>query len=288
MKIVITIPAYNEEDTVGVVLDDIKQVMAALEHECELIVVDDGSADNTMNVAKKAGAIVYSNAYNLGLAETFRVEVEKALQHEPDIIIHIDADGQYRAEEIPKLIKPILEEHYDLVLGSRFAGQIEEMALVKKIGNKLFSKVISGITKIRITDSQTGFRAFTREIAEQIEIVSTHTYTQEQVIKAVRGKFRVKEVPVYFAKRRSGKSRLMSNPFDYAVRAWIDLFRIYRDYNPLSFFGWTGFSLIATAMLLAVYSILILGKLLDVTVVVLLLGGIQIILFGFLAEMIRK
>lgn len=288
MKIVITMPAYNEEDTVGTMTDNIKKVMAGLDYGYEVLVVDDGSADGTASIAKKHGATVYSNPYNLGLANTFRVEIEKALEHQASIIVHIDADGQYKAVEIPKLIKPILEKHYDLVLGSRFAGQIEEMPLIKRIGNKVFSRVISRITKIRITDSQTGFRAFTKRVAEQIKVVSTHTYTQEQIIKAVRANFRLKEVPVCFVKRRSGKSRLISNPFEYAVKAWLNLFRIYRDYSPLSFFGSIGLSLIVIALLLALYSIVVQGEILDITVIVLLLGGIQIILFGFLAEMIKK
>lgn len=288
MKIIITIPAYNEKDTIESVIHDVKQTMDGMEYEYEIIVVDDGSMDSTNTIAKNAGAIVYSNPHNFGLAETFRIEMEKALKHKADIIVHIDADGQYRAEEIPKLIKPIVDEGYDLVLGSRFAGTIEEMPIVKKIGNKLFSKVISQITKINITDGQTGFRAFTKEVAQKIDIISTHTYTQEQIIKAVRSMFRVKEVPIYFAKRRSGKSKLISNPFEYAIRAWINLFRIYRDYEPLKFFGLTGFALIVIALLTFLYSIFILGKLMDITVIVLILAGIQIILFGFLAEMVKK
>ena len=288
MKIVITIPAYNEEGTIGNVISEIKQVMDNTEYEYKIMVVDDGSTDNTANVAKNADALVYSHPYNYGLAETFRTEIEKALECDAEIIVHIDADGQYRPEEIPKLIKPIENKEADLVLGSRFAGTIEKMPTVKKLGNIAFSKVISQISGMKVTDAQTGFRAFTRELAEKITIISTHTYTQEQIIKAVRNKFKVKEVPIYFAKRRSGKSKLMSNPFEYAVRAWINLFRIYRDYEPLKFFGLAGFALIFIALLTFFYSIFILGKLLDITVIVLILAGIQIILFGFLAEMIIR
>lgn len=288
MKIIITIPAYNEEETIGDVIHEIKQTMDKTKYEYKILVVSDGSTDNTANVAKSSGALVYSHPYNYGLAETFRTEIEKALENNAEIIVHIDADGQYKAEEIPKLIKPVDNKEADLVLGSRFAGTIEEMPLMKKIGNKLFSGVISQITKIKITDGQTGFRAFTKEVAEKIDIISTHTYTQEQIIKAVRNRFKVKEVPIYFAKRHSGKSKLMSNPFEYAVKAWINLFRIYRDYEPLKFFGLVGFALILTALLTFFYSMLILGELMDVTVIILILGGIQIILFGFLAEMVRK
>ena len=286
-KVVITIPAYNEEDAIGIVLRRIEEVMDATEYEWEVVVVSDGSTDNTANIAKSCGAVVYSNPHNYGLAETFRTEMEKAVEMGATIIIHIDADGQYRPEEIPKLITPIEGEEADLVLGSRFAGTIEEMPLVKRWGNIAFSKVISQICGVKITDAQTGFRAFTREVAEKITIISTHTYTQEQIIKAVRKKFVVKEVPIHFAKRRSGNSKLMSNPFEYAIKAWINLLRIYRDYTPLKFFGLVGFALIVLAALTYLYNTRLLGHLFaDITVIVLILSGIQIILFGFLAEMV--
>ena len=288
MRIIITIPAYNEEDTIGNVISEIKQVMDKTEYEYKIMVMNDGSTDNTANVAKNADALVYSHPYNYGLAETFRTEIEKALENNAEIIVHIDADGQYRADEIPKLIKPIENKEADLVLGSRFLGTIEKMPVIKKLGNIAFSKVVSQISGIKITDGQTGFRAFTREIAEKITIISTHTYTQEQIIKAVRNKFKVKEVPVYFAKRESGKSRLMSNPVEFAVRAGVNLLRVYRDYEPLKFFGLVGFALILTALSTFFYSIFILGELMDITVIVLILAGIQILLFGFLAEMVRK
>ena len=288
MKIIITIPAYNEEGTIGNVISEIKEIMDKTEYEYNIIVVSDGSTDNTANVARNSGALVYSHQYNYGLAETFRTEMEKALESNAEIMVHIDADGQYRPEEIPKLIKPIENGEADLMLGSRFGGTIEKMPTVKKLGNIGFSKVVSQICGIKITDAQTGFRAFTREVAEKITIISTHTYTQEQIIKAVKNKFKVKEVPIYFAKRRAGRSRLMSNPFEFAIKAWINLLRIYRDYEPLKFFGLAGFALILIAVLTFFYSIFILGKLMDITVIVLILAGIQIILFGFLAEMMKK
>ena len=288
MRIIITIPAYNEEDTIGNVISEIKEVMDKTKYDYKIMVVNDGSVDNTANVAKTSGALLYSHPYNYGLAETFRTEIEKALENNAEIVVHIDADGQYRPEEIPKLIEPIENKEADLVLGSRFMGTIEKMQVIKKLGNIAFSKVVSQISGIKITDGQTGFRAFTREIAEKITIISTHTYTQEQIIKSVRNKFKVKEVPVYFAKRESGKSRLMSNPVEFAVRAGVNLLRVYRDYEPLKFFGLVGFALILTALSTFFYSIFILGELMDITVIVLILAGIQILLFGFLAEMVRK
>src|SRR3989338_6966526 len=251
MKIVVTIPAYNEEKTIGIVIDKIKEVMESNSYNYEILVVDDGSKDNIAEVAKNAGAVVYSHPRNYGLAETFKTEIKKSLKMGADIIVHIDADNQYQPVEIPKLVKEI-NKGYDMVLGSRFNGTIESMPIIKRLGNKAFSRVISNITGIKISDAQTGFRAFTREVAEKIDIISDHTYTQEQIIKAARQKYKIKEVPIYFAKR-ADKSRLMSNPFEYAVRAWINIIRIYRDYKPLKFFGIIGTLIFFTGVILVIY-----------------------------------
>jgi len=293
MKIVVTIPAYNEERTIGKVIRDIRAVMDLYRYNYNVLVIDDGSRDKTAIEAKNAGAIVYSHPRNYGLAETFRSEIEKCLELNADIIVHTDADGQYLAEEIPQLIEEVKKGN-DLVLGSRFKGKIESMPMVKRFGNLAFSKVISQVTRTKISDSQTGFRAFTREVAKNIRLSSTHTYTQEQIIRAVKQKFKIKEVPVYFAKRH-GKSRLMRNPLEYAVKAWINILRIYRDYEPLKFFGLFGFMFFAVGFLLGLYVLYvflttgIVGRIPTVMLSVLLMSiGVQIWLFGFFADMSKK
>lgn len=292
MKVVITIPAYNEEKSIVNVIKEIKKAMP-VRHRYKILVVNDGSTDNTAQVAKKAGALVYSHPYNLGLAKTFRTEMKKCLSLGARAIVHIDADGQYRASEIPKLLKEI-ESGSDLVLGSRFAGTIEKMSRIKRWGNKAFSRTISRIIKQKISDTQTGFRAFTAEIAK-LPIISNHTYTQEQVLRAINTGFKVKEVPVYFAKRKEGKSKLITNPFEYAFKAWTNIFRIYRDFAPLKFFGTIGGILFITGLLIGIYFLGmhltsgIRGHLgLLFLMIALLFTGLQIILFGFLADMMRN
>lgn len=293
MKIVITIPAYNEEKTIGIVIDKIQEVMKSNSYKYEILVVDDGSKDDIAKVAKNAGAVVYSHPRNYGLAETFKTEIKKSLEMGADIIVHIDADNQYQPVEIPKLIKEI-NNGYDLVLGSRFNGTIESMPIIKRLGNKAFSKVISNISGIKISDAQTGFRAFTREVAEKVKITSNHTYTQEQIIRAVMEKFRIKEVPIYFAKR-DGKSRLMSNPFSYALRAFINLIRVYRDFEPLKFFGIVGGIILSIGFLMGLYLVYFqffgngafrhLGlMMLDVLILSI---GFQLLVFALLADMFR-
>ncbi len=292
-NIVISIPAYNEEKSIGNVINSIKKVMNKTKYKYKISVVSDGSKDKTVEVAKKCGAIVYPLPYNYGLAEAFRTEMKKALELKADIIVHTDADGQYLSEEIPNLIKEV-ENGYDLVLGSRFRGRIHYMPLMKRIGNKAFSRVISKVTRLRITDAQTGFRAFTKEVAK-LDIISDHTYTQEQIIKAVHNKFRIKEIPVTFAKRKSGKSSLLKNPFEYAIKAWINLFRIYRDYRPLKFFGSFGLLFLSVGLLIGLYLVslfVITGKVghlpLTMVAVLSILLGVQIIFFGFLADMKKR
>jgi glycosyltransferase involved in cell wall biosynthesis len=293
MEICITIPAYNEEETIGSVISSIKKVMNENKYDYKILVIDDGSKDNTAKIAKELGAIIFSHQMNRGLAETFRTEMKQAIELNPNIIVHIDADNQYVASEIPNLIKPIIDKKADIVLGSRFKGKIESMPLIKRLGNKAFSKVISNITKIKISDGQTGFRAFTKEVAK-MNIQSNHTYTQEQIIKAVKNKFRLTEVPAYFAKRKD-KSRLMKNPFDYAIKAWVNILRVYRDYEPLRFFGYFGGAFITIGLLLGIWILITLlntGGVGGIPRVILsalfIMTGVQIMLFGFLADMNRK
>ena len=199
----------------------------------QILVLDDGSRDHTVEVAKSYDAVVVSNRRNMGLAETFRVEMRECLRLGADIIVHTDADGKYHSKHIPELIQKV-EQGCDLVLGSRFKGKIESMSLLKQLGNIAFAEVLSSLTKVRITDSTTGFRAFTAEVARNINYINTFTYTQEQIIKASKQGFRIAEIPI--TARKTRESRLFKNPFQFAWRAWINIFRIYRDYEPLMFF----------------------------------------------------
>jgi len=293
MKIVVTMPAYNEEKTISIVINKIHEVMKSNSYDYEILVVDDGSRDRTKEIAKQAGAVVHSHPKNYGLAETFKTEVKKSLEMGADIIVHIDADNQYQPIEIQKLVNEV-NNGYDLVLGSRFKGTIESMSIIKRLGNKAFSKVISNISGLKISDAQTGMRAFNRKVAEKIRITSNHTYTQEQIIRAAKEKFRVKEIPIYFAKRKD-KSRLIGNPFSYATRAFINLIRTYRDYEPLKFFGVLGTAIFGLGFLIGLYLIYlhftsgIVGHLGLMMLDILILSiGLQIIIFGFIADMLKK
>ena len=292
MKVIIAIPAYNEERTLPKLLAEIKQVLNRHDYDYFILVYNDGSTDKTKEVAEKQGAIVVSHKRNLGLAQTFRDEMSECLKLKAEIIIHTDADGQYHSQHIPELIEKV-KSGYDLVLGSRFRGKIRHMPWLKRLGNIAFSYVLSSLTKTKITDSTTGFRGFTAEIAREINYINTFTYTQEQIIKAAKQGFKITEIPIIARKTRA--SRLFKSPFQYALKAWINIFRIYRDYEPLLFFGKIGTGLFTAGVLLGcwlVYRFLTFGyvgrKYSIILSLLLILMGIQIVLFGFLADMMKK
>ena len=292
MKVVVTIPAFNEEKTIGYTIREIKNVMDKTSYNYKILILDDGSSDKTFEIARKNGAVVVSNKRNLGLAETFKREMKECLKLKADIIVHTDADGQYPAYYIPEMVKKV-EQGYDLVLGSRFGkGSYGNDSFMKKLGNRAFARVFSNLLKTKLTDTTTGFRAFTSEVA-QLPLINTFTYTQEQLIRAGKSKMKIGEIPIKTNKTRP--SKLFRNPFDYAVKAWINIFRIYRDFEPLKFFGRIGLLFILAGFLLGLfilYKIITVGSAGGIPRVILsmllILVGIQIAFFGFLADMNRK
>lgn len=291
MKVIITIPAYNEEKSIGKVIHCIKDVMDETKYSYRILVVNDGSLDRTDEVAIKAGAIVVNNKRNLGLAETFKREMQECLTLKADVIIHTDADGQYPAFYIPKLIKKI-EEGCDLVLGSRFGKGRYSGSPMKRLGNVAFAKALSGLLKTKVTDTTTGFRAFTSEVA-RLPMINTFTYTQEQLIRAGKSNMKIAEIAIITNKTRP--SKLFKNSFDYAIKAWINILRIYRDYEPLKFFGVFGGIFFGMGFLMGLFILYsfvttgLVGAMPRVMLTVLLISiGIQIWLFGFLADTLRK
>jgi glycosyltransferase involved in cell wall biosynthesis len=287
--IVISIPAYNEEKTLPKVILGIHRAMQGRKYQ--ILVVDDGSRDKTKEVGESCGAIVYSNTRNLGLARTFEVEMELCRQLKADIIVHTDADGQYPSRYIPNMIDAV-EKGADLVLGSRFLDSSPPLPFLKRLGNMAFAKVFSHITKLSLTDTTTGFRAFRQEISE-LPLISNFTYTQEQLLRAAKAGYKIVEIPIKARKTRD--SRLFGNPLEYAAKAWLTIFRIYRDYDPLKFFGMIGSLLISFGSIIGTYfvwlhlTVGIKGHLgLMMLMFLLLMVGLQVVLFGFLADMIRK
>jgi len=230
MKLVTTIPAYNEQDALAGVIAEIPRQIAGIE-VVQVLVVDDGSSDSTVEIAKKAGADkVLSHERNEGLGVAFRDGLEAALEMGADIIVNIDADGQYDATEIPKLIGPILDNKADVVLGWRDVDTLGFMPRGKKIGNRVatwFTRTLSGLP---IKDAQTGFRAFSKEAALRLELAATYTYVQETLIQAKYHGLRIAQVPVNF-REREGESRLIRSVYSYALRAGPAMFSAYWHYH---------------------------------------------------------
>lgn len=248
IKLIVTIPAYNEEESIGKVIKEIPRKIEGID-KVEIIVISDGSTDNTVKVAKDVGAdIILESVPKRGLGPTFKDGLNAAIDNGADVIVNIDADNQYNALQIPKLINPILEGKADIVLGSRFAGTIEHMTIQKKLGNKLATFVVCMASGIKISDGQTGFRAISRDAALRLVIHSGYTYTQEMIVQAAHKRMAIVEVPIEFRKR-FGESRLISSVFKYAKNSVITLIRNYTYYNPLKTFSIIGGSLFLIGLL---------------------------------------
>ena len=189
------------------------------------------------------------------------------------------------------MIKKI-EEGNDLVLGNRFGDGRYSGSLMKRLGNIAFAKIFSRLLRMKIKDTTTGFRAFTKEVAK-LPLINNFTYTQEQILRAGKANMSIVEIPITTNKTR--KSKLFKNSFDYAIKAWINILRIYRDFEPLKFFGRIGFSFFGFGFLIGlwlVYLFITTGRVGHYPSIVLssllMIAGIQIILFGFFADMRRR
>jgi glycosyltransferase involved in cell wall biosynthesis len=288
MKLIAIIPAYNEESTIG---DVIKATSRFVD---EILVINDGSTDKTSEAARNAGATIIDNIVNRGLGKTIKRGYDEAIKRGANIVVQIDADGQYDPEEIPKLIKPILDNKADLVLGSRLKNLKYEMPWIKKQGNKTFTWLLCMLTGADIRDGQTGFRAARKEVFETIELHGDFTYTQEMIVKASKEGWRIENIPINFYERNAGESRLISSPLSYAWRAGIIIFRTVRDYDPLKFFGIPGVFFILAGLLSGfaiLYKFAFVGYIGHIPAIILtgllIMSGIQLVFIGLIADMIK-
>ena len=231
MKVIITIPAYNEAADIEKTINDIRQVMNKTVYAYSIFVYDDGSKDYTSLIARRTADSVYTNEQRQGLALAFQEEINHCLQMEADIIVHIDADGQYSPEYMPNLIKKI-EQGYDLVIGSRFLNGVNYgNSRLKAAGNIFFSALMSAISGRKITDVTSGFRAMNRKTAASIKIRSKFTYTYDQYLQAIESKLNIIEIPIKGVNTR--KSHLMKNIVDYTVRTFWDILVNFRRKSAL-------------------------------------------------------
>lgn len=235
MKLVIQIPCLNEENSLPVTLAALPKHIDGIE-EIEVLVIDDGSTDNTVDVAKCAGAdAVISLGSNKGLAKAFVAGINKALSMGADIIVNTDADNQYKAEYIEKLIKPILENKADIVIGARPVDSIEHFSPLKKFLQKLGSAVMRFVSSSTVKDAPSGFRAFSKNAALQMNVFDKYTYTLETIMQA-RAKGLVIDCVDIDVNPELRKSRLFNNMFQYIRRSIFTMLRMFIIYRPFRFF----------------------------------------------------
>jgi glycosyltransferase involved in cell wall biosynthesis len=240
VKLAVYSPALNESATVGRLLDGIPAGMAGITSLTK-IVVDDGSTDGTADVARQHGAQVVRHPRNLGTGRAFMSGVQASIATGADLIVSIDADGQFAPADIPALIAPILRNEADVVLCTRFGpnGKMSgSMPAIKRLGNWLLCRVISLTVGERFTDVSCGFRAFTRDAAIRVDVHSDFEYIHESLLTWRRFGLRVVEVELpVLAQREVGTSRIMSSVGYYAWRTLPVLIGALRDYSPMRFFG---------------------------------------------------
>lgn len=239
MKLVIQIPCYNEELTLAVTLSELPKKIDGID-EILVLVIDDGSTDKTLEVARQKGVenfVVLPN--NIGLAKTFLAGISKSLELGADIIINTDADNQYCAADIEKLVKPIIEKRADIVIGARPIKNIEHFSLIKKILQKVGSYVMRLVSSTKVEDATSGFRAFSRDAALQINVFDNYTYTLETIIQAKAKGLEVISVPIR-VNPELRQSRLIKNVFDYIRRSTFTMMRMFIVYRPFRFFAIIG------------------------------------------------
>ncbi len=292
-KLIVTIPAYNEAGSIAEVIKSIPRKIKGIE-KVEVLVLSDGSTDGTEEVAKKAGADhVVRNKKNLGLAKTFDKALQTAVALGADVIVNTDADNQYDQGEIPLLLEPILKGEADMVMGDRQVPKLDWMVTSKKYGNMLGSMFVSSVSGIDFNDASSGFRAFTRECAQQFTLLAAHTYTHETILQAGQKDLVVKEVPITFRKRTEGESRLISNVFSHVRKSLLTISRSVMMYSAFKVLNRIGITLIVLGALIGArfvyyYSIgLGSGKIQSlILAAILVIVGFNTVFLGVLADLI--
>lgn len=239
MKLIIQIPCYNEEETLAITLSQLPKKIDGID-EIQVLVIDDGSSDKTVEVARASGVENFEILpSNVGLARAFTSGIAKALSLGADIIVNTDADNQYCADDIENLVKPILEKQADIVIGARPVENIKHFSFVKKTLQKLGSYVMRLVSSTDIADAPSGFRAFSKDAALQINVFDNYTYTLETIIQAKAKGLKIISVPVR-VNPELRKSKLISNIFDYIRRSVFTMIRMFIVYRPFRFFAFIG------------------------------------------------
>lgn len=251
MKLIIQIPCLNEAETLEIALNDLPKHIDGID-EIEYLIINDGSSDNTVEVAKKWGVhYVVNFKQNKGLAKGFMAGLDACLREGADIIVNTDADNQYCGEDIEKLVKPILEGKADIVIGERPIDDTEHFSPLKKKLQHIGSWTVRVASKSDIPDAPSGFRAYSRDAAMRLNVVNEYTYTLETIVQAGHEKMAMTSVPIRTnAELRA--SRLFSSMFGYIKKSMVTIIRSFMMYKPLRFFGGIGAALFLVGFVLGI------------------------------------
>jgi glycosyltransferase involved in cell wall biosynthesis len=295
MKLIIQIPCYNEENSLPVTIAALPREIAGVDN-IEYLIVDDGSRDDTVNTARRLGVHhIVSHKKNSGLAAAFSTGLDVCLRLGADIIVNTDADNQYCADDIEHLIAPIIENKADMVIGARPVEETEHFSWTKKKLQQFGSWIVRFASSTDIPDAPSGFRAFSRDAAMRINVVSEYTYTLETIIQAGRKNMAITSVPVR-TNAPMRQSRLFKSTWQYIKRSILTIVRIFMMYKPLAFFVTSGIIFFAVGFLIGVRYLVYLFLLETpgshiqslLLSVALMLMGVQTIIMGMLSDLIAN
>jgi len=255
-NLVVLMPAYNEETNIEKAVLSIPRKIMGIK-KVQVLVVDDGSSDKTAELALNGGADkVVSHKRNIGVGAAFMTGIRNAISMNADIVVTVDADSQFDTKQIPELIVPIQNHQLDVVIGSRFLnGRPKDMPRVKMFGNRVFSKIISWLVGQRLGDTQSGFRAYSKEALLNVSIVNDFTYTQEVLIDLKFKGLQIGEIPVKVTYDEKRKSRVVKNIFHYTARALSIIIRTLAYHRPILAFGLFGAILVGGGIFAKVITI---------------------------------
>ena len=293
-KLIIQIPCLNEAETLPATLAELPRSIPGID-VIEVLVIDDGSRDGTADVARASGVDhVVRLRRNKGLAAAFAAGIDASLKRGADFIVNTDADNQYPGHQIAALLVPLLAGEADIVIGDRNIATVRHMSWRKRQLQRLGSWVVRQVSNTSVPDTTSGFRAYTRDAALRMTVVSDFSYTLETIIQAGKKRMAIAHVPIE-TNSRTRQSRLFDSVFSYIKRSAATIVRIYAMYEPLKIFTYVGVMVIAVGMLISlrfVYTFLTepvswarhLQSLLVAAVVVII--GVQVLLIGLLADVI--
>ena len=292
MRVVIQIPCYNEKDTLPLTVRDLPASIPGVD-EIEWLVVDDGSTDRTAEVAQQLGVHhIVRHPRNMGLAKTFLTGLETSLKVGADIIVNTDADNQYRGQDIGRLVTPILEGQADIVVGDRGVGTAEHFSPLKRLLQRLGSRVVGLASSATVPDATSGFRAFSRQAALRTIVYSQYSYTLETLIQAGSRRMTVTYVPISTNPQTRG-SRLMRNLPEYLVNSTATILRIYIMYRPLRVFLGIGGTMILAGLVIGVRFLFnyLAGQGMGhvqslILAAILTIVGFQVCLIGLIADLV--